>query len=73
MNGHHNNLDLKAQYPILRFFDSSHLKPELAAVVQPFEELAWSLTQGETAFPAERATALRKLLEAKDAAVVGRR
>lgn len=55
--------------PILRWFDHSHLaNPELVNVSRRFEELAkWiedSLPAG-----AERSTAHRKLLEAKDAAV----
>ena len=53
--------------PILRFFEYHHLKPELQVVSRPFGELAaviMSLPRN-----AERSVALRKLLEAKDAAV----
>lgn len=53
--------------PILQFFEYEHLPPMLASVSQPFCELANALL----ALPrnAERSAALRKLLEAKDAAV----
>lgn len=64
--------------PIMQFFEYSHLPPKLAAVSKPFCELAQDIV-GVTAdgehpeFPlprnAERTVALRKLLEAKDAAV----
>lgn len=54
--------------PIMQFFAYDHLKPELKAVSQPFCELA---IQVESTLPRnpERSVALRKLLEAKDAAV----
>ncbi|MDR6708165.1 hypothetical protein J2X73_002536 [Novosphingobium sp. 1748] len=54
--------------PILRFFKFSHLPQDLQAVSKPFCLLAGHLV---TALPrnAERTVALRKLLEAKDAAV----
>lgn len=53
--------------PILRFFAWQHLPSELQKVSQPFAALA-SLVH---TLPrnAERSVALRKLLEAKDAAV----
>ena len=51
---------------VLDFFDSSHLPPHLAEVVQPFADLAAKVA----AVPgAETTVALRKLLESKDAAV----
>lgn len=53
--------------PILRYFNAEHLPLKLAAVAQPFQALALALTVLPEG--AERATALRKLLEAKDAAV----
>jgi hypothetical protein len=65
---------------ILQFFAYEHLPPHLQAVSKPFCELA-RLVAGEpevpegtaTQFPLprnpERTVALRKLLEAKDAAV----
>ena len=54
--------------PILRFFHYAHLPPVLQAASRPFCELARHII---TTLPrnAERSVALRKLLEAKDAAV----
>ena len=54
--------------PILRFFHYSHLPQGLQAASRPFCELAAHIV---TTLPrnAERTVALRKLLEAKDAAV----
>jgi len=54
--------------PILRYFHYAHLPPQLQVVSVKFYELASALI----AFVprnAERTVALRKLLEAKDAAV----
>jgi hypothetical protein len=53
--------------PILQFFAHEHLAPDLAAVSKPFSDLATKLM--DLPRNAERSTALRKLLEAKDAAV----
>lgn len=55
------------QEHILQFFKFDHLPPHLAEVSRPFCELA----HGLLALPRnpERTVALRKLLEAKDAAV----
>lgn len=52
---------------ILQFFHYEHLPPHLAEVSRPFSELA----QFVETLPdnPEREVALRKLLEAKDAAV----
>jgi hypothetical protein len=56
------------QEPLLRWFASSHLPPHLSAASAPFGELAARLI--ELLEPsAERTVALRRLLEAKDAAV----
>jgi hypothetical protein len=57
--------------PILQFFAYSHLPEDLQQVSVRFYDLAKHL---ETALPGnpERAQALRKLLEAKDAAVRAR-
>lgn len=57
--------------PILQFFTYQHLPQLLAAVSAPFADLAVQLVQ---TLPrnAERTVALRKLLEAKDAAVRAR-
>lgn len=53
--------------PIMRFFKADHLSVKLQLVAQPFAELAETVH----ALPrsAERSVSLRKLLEAKDAAV----
>lgn len=54
--------------PILRFFHYAHLPDQLKAVSRPFCELAATIIQ-TVPRNAERSVALRKLLEAKDAAV----
>lgn len=54
--------------PILQFFSTAHLPPPLAAVARHFEGVARILAQNLPRNP-ERSVALRKLLEAKDAAV----
>lgn len=54
--------------PILRFFHYAHLPDALRVRSQPFAALAMTLVTG-TPRNAERTVALRKLLEAKDAAV----
>jgi hypothetical protein len=53
--------------PIIQFFHFEHLPPHLAEVSKPFAELAQKLLA--LLRNAERTVALRKLLEAKDAAV----
>lgn len=53
---------------IMQFFAFEHLPPHLAEVSRPFGELAQSIVNGLPRNP-ERTVALRKLLEAKDAAV----
>lgn len=59
--------DQIAAEPILRFFHYAHLPPKLRTISEPFCEMADKLLL----LPrnAERSTALRKLLEAKDCAV----
>lgn len=57
--------------PILQFFDYQHLPTHLAAVSQPFCALAHAIFSTLPRNP-ERTVALRKLLEAKDAAVRAR-
>jgi hypothetical protein len=54
--------------PILQFFKWEHLPEHLQSVSRPFGELAERIV---LSLPrnAERSVALRKLLEAKDAAV----
>ena len=54
--------------PILQFFAYAHLPPHLQAVSKPFGDLAYALVDKLPRNP-ERTVALRKLLEAKDAAV----
>ena len=54
--------------PILRFFHYAHLPEFLQARSRPFCELV-RLIHDTTPRNAERAVALRKLLESKDAAV----
>jgi hypothetical protein len=55
-------------YPILQFFTFDHLPDHLADVSRPFAELA-EVIAAETDGDPETEVALRKLLEAKDAAV----
>lgn len=60
--------------PILQFFKYDHLPPAMQEVSKPFCELAKSIAgtgEWRLGLPrnAERSVALRKLLEAKDAAV----
>ncbi len=56
---------------ILQFFAFSHLPPHLQEASRPFAELANTLMRDLPRNP-ERTVALRKLLEAKDAAVRAR-
>jgi len=53
---------------ILRFFHYEHLPPALQPRSKPFFQLAWHIIRTTPNNP-ERAVALRKLLEAKDAGV----
>lgn len=53
---------------IIQFFEYDHLPPALQEVSKPFCELAHKLIESLPRNP-ERTVALRKLLEAKDAAV----
>ena len=53
---------------ILQFFSFSHLPPHLQEVSRPFSEMADRIVNTLPRNP-ERTVALRKLLEAKDAAV----
>lgn len=56
---------------IMQFFAYDHLPPHLQRVSQPFGLLAQQITDPVHGLPRnpERTVALRKLLEAKDAAV----
>lgn len=53
---------------MLRWFEFAHLPPSLQLISQPFGELAGMICARLDEGP-ERTVALRKLLEAKDAAV----
>jgi hypothetical protein len=53
---------------MLKWFEYSHLPEHLQVVSRPFAETAKLITEGIESGP-ERTVALRKLLEAKDAAV----
>lgn len=61
----------RGEEAILQFFAYDHLPVHLQAVSQPFCTLAESIVSELPRNP-ERSTALRKLLEAKDAAVRAR-
>lgn len=54
--------------PILRYFSYAHLPAKLQEISKPFAELAEKI-DSELAPSAETSVSLRKLLEAKDAAV----
>lgn len=56
---------------IEQFFAHAHLPPHLAEVSKPFADLARTILDTLPRNP-ERTVALRKLLEAKDAAVRAR-
>ena len=53
---------------IMQFFVYQHLRPDLHAVSKPFADLARHIESTVPDDP-EREVALRKILEAKDAAV----
>lgn len=53
---------------IMQFFVYDHLPEDLRAVSRPFSEMAFEIVDTLPRNP-ERTVALRKLLEAKDAAV----
>lgn len=59
--------ELKTDH-ILRYFHYAHLPPNLQRVSRPFCDLALDIVRTLPRNP-ERTVALRKLLEAKDAAV----
>lgn len=63
---------VRPDYEILQFFEYDHLPEHLQKVSEPFSKLAHEVALGnDMNLPrcAETSTALRKLLEAKDAAV----
>lgn len=55
-------------HTLIRYFDNNHLPAHLAQVSSPFARLARQMDR-QLAQGAEKTVALRKLLEAKDAAV----
>jgi hypothetical protein len=57
--------------PIMQFFQYAHLPEHLQTASKPFGDLAQTLVDTLPRNP-ERTVALRKLLEAKDAAVRAR-
>jgi len=59
-----------ADHRLLKYFKYEHLPHHLQDISKPFCDLARALVYSiELNDPAEQTTALRKLLEAKDAAV----
>lgn len=56
------------RYPVLRWFRFDHLPGHLRPISQQFADLAYDLA-AQLPHDQETSTALRKLLEAKDAAV----
>ena len=56
-------------FGVLQFFAYEHLPEHLREVSRPFAALAHEVAARPSDHPAETATSLRKLLEAKDAAV----
>ena len=62
------NGEQRAADPILRYFEYSHLPPHLQPISQSFAQQAYVIIECCPRNP-ERTVALRKLLEAKDAAV----
>jgi len=61
-------MDHEAPEPILQFFAYDHLPERLQELSRPFFAMAHWIA-GNLPRNAERSTSLRKLLEAKDAAV----
>jgi hypothetical protein len=59
---------LENPHQLIRYFENSHLKPPLAGISQTFKDMALYI---DSKLPdgSEKSTSLRKLLEAKDAAV----
>lgn len=62
------NEPIESRDHIMQFFDYMHLPPHVQGMSQPFCVLAQWIVQCVPRNP-ERTVALRKLLEAKDAAV----
>ncbi len=62
------NQELVARYPVLQFFVYNHLPEELQDISKSFNVVAWRMAK-KLPDNEETRVALRKLLEAKDAAV----
>jgi len=61
---------IEQSFPILVFFRYDHLPEHLKSASKPFCDLAYQVAkEAPTHHISEKITALRKLLEAKDAAV----
>lgn len=58
-----------AVHALLRFFEVDHLREDLQVRSRPFQALAHALANDPALDGPELTVALRKLLEAKDAAV----
>ena len=59
---------MEYRLPIMRYFEFDHLPDHLQEISKKFYDLAWMVD--ESLLPSEEAeVCLRKLLEAKDAAV----
>lgn len=63
------HVDPTKRFPILKHFAYSHLPLELGIISAGFHALAYRLVGPHGLTGPEASTALRKLLEAKDAAV----
>lgn len=66
-----NSSEIYRMEPTLQFFEYKHLPPDLQAISLPFFHLSRQIVLELPRNP-ERSVALRKLLEAKDAAVRAR-
>lgn len=60
---------ITGMHELMRYFKYDHLPEDLQVISRPFAELAEGLSLARVTDEAERTIALRKLLEAKDAAV----
>lgn len=56
-------------YPVLQYFDYSHLPEHLQSISRPFGELAKSVAASTPSHHPQVEKSLDKLLEAKDCAV----
>lgn len=61
-------VEIPVPHPIMRYFENKHLPENLQGVSKQFRTLAWWVQDNLPDGP-EKSVTLRKLLEAKDAAV----